>query len=164
MPINKNIYNLNFNKLVSWLITSQLFEPKMYKWCRALVLPLNSSLSNLMAFRKQRLYNLSITPQVFSLECMLNNKFDSTLRRIFISDGENDKKLFVYRRLENVPMITHTTAEAIPQFIYKKNELTTTVAHFVVNVPASLTIDLNVLKSVLNTYKLPDKNYKILLF
>lgn len=164
MPINTNIYKINWNKLVSWLIVSQLFQPKMYAWCKGLVAPVSTAMVDLMKFRKQRLYHLSITPQVFSLEKMLNNKFDTTLRRIFISEGTNDKKIFVCKRSEDNPLNTFKTAEAKPVYVYLRSELNTTVVHFVVNAPAVLSLDLNVVRSLVDIYKLPDKNYTIELF
>lgn len=164
MPISINTYKTNFYKLVAQLIPSQLLQPKMYRWCKALVSPSYNTVASIVAFRKQKLYHLSITPQVFSLEKVLNDKFDTTHRRIFISEGENDKRVYCYKRTEDNPLHIYTRDELKPVYVYKRNELTTTSFDFVLNVPAALNSQIDTIKSVLDIYKLQDKTYKIQLF
>lgn len=164
MPINNNIYNINWNKLVSWLIPNELFFPKVLAWCKSIVSPVSTLHGNFLAFRKQKNYELNINSQVCKLEKLLNDKFDNTFRRIYITDGELSKKKYVFTTNEFVPLPIYTLAENNPLFIYKEGEITTNTYHFIVNVPSGIRYSNNVMISVLNTFKLPSKKYDIVIF
>lgn len=164
MPINKNIYNVNWNKLTSWLIPTVLFKPKMFAWCKSLVAPISTLHGLLISFRSQKLYELSVTSQVCKLQKLLNDYFDESQRRIYIDDGVKSPKKYVFKQSEFVPLSIYTAAETTPTFIYTTGEVAATVAHFVVNIPTGLSYDVNVLKSILNIYKLPSRKYKIQAF
>lgn len=146
---------------MSWLLPSELFKPKMFAWCKALVAPISSLHGSFLAFRKQKNYDLSITGQVCLLEKLLNDKFDNTLRRIYIEDGEKSKRKYIFKRNEFVPLPIYTTAETTPIFFYLNGEITTITYHFIANVPTGLSYNNDVMKSVLNIYKLPSRKYKI---
>jgi len=164
MPINKNIYTVNWNRLVGWLIPATLFQPKMFAWCKSLVAPISSLHGFFLAFRKQKNYELAITGQVCLLEKLLNDKFDNSLRRIFITDGEKSKRKYAFTVNEFVPLPIYKEDENKPLFIYQDGEIATTTYHFIVNVPTALTLDNAVLISILNTFKLPSRKYNIVTF
>ncbi len=161
MPINKNIYAVNWNKLVSWLLPSELFKPKMFAWCKALIAPISTLHGLFLAFRKQKNYELAITGQVCLLEKLLNDKFDTAQRRIYITDGEKTKRKYAFTASEFVPLPTYTVAENKPLFIYQDGEISTTTYHFIVNVPTILRFNNDVMISLLNTFKLPSRKFNI---
>lgn len=161
MPFNKNIYAVNWNKLVSWLLPNELFKPKMFAWCKALIAPISSLHGSFLAFRKQQNYELSITGQVCLLEKLLNDKFDNTLRRIFITDGEKSKRKYAFTKNEFVPLPIYTEGENKPVFVYLDGEINSLTYHFIVNVPTGLRFNNDVMISVLNSFKLPSRKYVI---
>jgi hypothetical protein len=136
----------------------------MFIWGKALIAPINTLHSELIAFRKQKLYEIEITGQVCKLEKLLNDKFDSTLRRIFITDGQKSKRKYVFTKEEFVPQPIFMTPENKPFFIYQNNEITTNTFHFVVNVPNNVTYNSAVFISILNEFKMPSKKFKIVTF
>ncbi len=161
MPINSNVYNVNWNKLVSWLTPARLFLPKVFALLKALVSPISSLHGLFISFRKQKLYDLSINSQVCRLEKLLNDKFDSVQRRIYITDGEKSKRKYIFKRSELVPLPVYLDAESNPTFIYKDAEITTITYHFIVNVPLGIKYKEAVINSLLNTYRLPSRKYKL---
>lgn len=164
MPISNNTYNVNWNKLISWLTPTALFKPKMFAWLKALVAPIGTLHTTFLQFRKQKLYELSITPQVYSLENLLNDKFDFIQRRIFITDGQPSKKKYAYQQDEFVVNHIYQDTENKPLYVYQPSELTQPTVHFIVNVPSSLTFDNAVMISILSVFKLPSKKFDIITF
>ena len=161
MPINSNIYNVNWNKLVSWLLPSELFKPKMFAWWKALVAPISTLHGSFLAFRKQKNYELAITGQVCLLEKLLNDKFDNTQRRIYITDGEKSKRKYAFTVNEFVPLPIYTEGENKPLFIYQDGEINSITYHFIVNVPNTLRFNNDVMINLLNTFKLPSRKFNI---
>lgn len=161
MPINGNIYSVNWNKLISWLMPTALFKPKMFGWLKSLAAPISTLHGDLLAFRKQKKYELEITGQVCKLETLLNDRFDNNLRRIYILDGEKSKRRFIYSKAEQYTQPVYTVAENRPFYIYQQNEITTTTYHFIVKVPSGLVYDADVMVSVLSSFKMPSKKFDI---
>lgn len=123
MPINGNIYSVNWNKLISWLMPTALFKPKMFGWLKSLAAPISTLHGDLLAFRKQKKYELEITGQVCKLETLLNDRFDNNLRRIYILDGEKSKRRFIYSKAEQYTQPVYTVAENRPFYIYQQMKL-----------------------------------------
>lgn len=164
MPISANTYKVNWNKLVSWLLPTSLFKPKMFVWLKSLVIPINQLHTDLINYRYQKLYDLSISGQVCKLEKLLNDKFDEVHKRIYIVDGERSKKRYIYQQLEVIKQNVYKTIENKPLFIYKDAEIQINTIHFVVMIPNSLRYDIDVFVSILNIFKMPSKRYTIQTF
>ena len=164
MPVNSNIYKVNWNRVVSWLIPSTLFQPKMFAFCKALVAPVSTLHNSFLAFRKQRLYDLTITPQVCYLQKLLNDKYDADLRRIFIGDGKRGDDVYVFQDAENEPLFVFQDAESNPVWIFNDGEVGNAPAHFIVNIPNDVVYDVFALRSLINIYKLPSRRYQIQTF
>lgn len=108
-------------------------------------------------FRNNNLYILGITPQVCRIEKLLNDRYDSEMRRIFLTDG-------VLRNL----VATFTDAEAKPiylgtSYLYSDAEFGySDNISFVVNVPSVIALSLDAeIAEIINSYKLPGKRFKI---
>lgn len=160
MAFNTNIYNINWNKLVSWLIPSPLFKPKLFAWLKGLVSPINKTHGDLLTFRKQKLYELGITPQVCYLQKLLNDRFDYVGRGIYISDGTKSTDVWLALDSENNDLWLPLDGETEPIWLPLDNEVGANAAHFVVNVPTNIVFNEAIAKSLLNKNKLPSRRYR----
>lgn len=164
MPINDNTYSVNWNKLLSWLTPTTLFKAKMFALLKSLVAPVSTLHGDFIGFRKQKNYELGITGQVCKLEKLLNDKYDKSLRRIYITDGIKSKRKYIFNDSEFVPQPIYTEAEAKPYFIYQDGEITTTTYHFIVNIPVVVRYNADELISILSVFKMPSKKFNIQTF
>ena len=92
---NPKIYNIDFKKLVRWLTPNRLRKSKMLAWLNLLVSPVVSTYQNFLAFRKQKLYELGLSPLVVDVERLLRDKYDFTLRRIYIGDAQDKQTTYI---------------------------------------------------------------------
>jgi hypothetical protein len=161
MPVNKNIYNVNWNKLVSWLLPNELFKPKMFAWCKSLVVGVSSLHTLFLQFRKQTNYHLSITGQITKLVLLLNDKYDKTQRRIYITDGQRGDEVYIFLENEVKDLSLYTTTENQPIYIFNSGEVGANKAHFIVHVPLSIQFDEAAMRALINIYKIPGKRYQI---
>lgn len=102
------------------------------------------------------LYHLCVTPQTFSLQKMLNDKFDKFLRRIRIDIPEANPIFYFYDN-ENVNMRYFSKTE----FFYNRTGFE---CDFTVIVPLVLKdVDREkMIIALLNKYKLLSKTFKII--
>jgi hypothetical protein len=118
--------------------------------------------------RKANLYNLQITPQVCYLTKALNDRFDSFLRRIYITDGEALPNTFIFLPGENQPKYIYLQSEneaIIPIFLQNESGGYVGGVSFIINVPAAIApteIEINEILSFANEYKLAGKTCKVI--
>jgi hypothetical protein len=115
--INPVIYTVDYLKLVLWLLPQQLLQSKMIAWLNIVVSPVIYLYLQFLQFRKNKLYELSITPQTCRMEALLNDRYDFTLRRIYIEDGKEYPPLYLYRDAESKPVDLYTAREQLWQMI-----------------------------------------------
>lgn len=161
--MNVNIYNINFKKLVVWLVPSVLRRPTLLALLYALVAPIIYVYNLFLINRRSNLYRLLITPQVCYVEMALNNKYDSVDRRIEIVKPKNYEPLFLYRKIENKPVYLYKKTEvAKPKtWLYQKGETLTFQYDFIVKVPIQIIFNEKEMRAIIDGYILPDKIYKI---
>lgn len=114
--------------------------------------------------RRNNLYKLLITPQVCYVEMALNDKYDSSNRKIKIEKAKTYDPLYLYQRIEQKPVYffrKNTATDQQRQWLYQKNEASAYQYDFIVKVPATVAFDLNEMMAVIDNYILPDKVYKI---
>ena len=117
-----------------------------------------------MQFRKAKLYQLLITPQVCYLEKMLNDRFDFTNRGIFIDDAKDKAPLYIFRRDELKPKYIYRRIENKPVYIYTRGESGTIKDDFIVFVPIQLRVNRPEMISLIKQYKLAGTKFKIQTF
>lgn len=159
--MNNSIYNIVYSKLVQWLTPSMLRKSKMLAWISVCVSPVTFVYNNLLRFRKLTLYRLSITPQVCYLQKLLNDQYDYISRGIRIVDAEQTDPLFIFEDVEDKPFWLFTDGEASPQYLFTDGEASDLKDDFIVIVPLSVQFDLNEMTSLINSYKLASKQFKI---
>src|SRR5690348_8117477 len=98
-----NIYNINIYKQAQWLLHKHLRKSKWVVFLKAMVYPLIKIENQFRIYRKAKLYQLEITGQVCYLEMMLNDSYDSSLRRIRIDDAVWHLPWFIYQEDELKP-------------------------------------------------------------
>ncbi len=152
------MYNIDYNKLILWLIPDFKRKPKLIAWLKVLCSPVVQLSEQFLLKREKSLYKLNHNSQVFSMQKVLNDRFDSALKRIYITDGYTKDRLFI-----------HTTSEDKPKYLgsltlHNRADYSDTGVDFIVWVPNTVplsSIDTYELKSLIDFYKLASKRYII---
>lgn len=157
-----NVYNIDFNRLVVHFLPMELRQSKMIAWLRCLMKPVANLHTQFVNYRRGAIYKIDHTPQVFSLENVLNDAFDVQLRRIYIDDGAYRDGVYFYNPEEQKPVPFYDPIENAPVHFYAGSQLQSLDMDFVVTVPFSLTEAQEIrMRSLIDFYRLPDKTYKI---
>lgn len=156
-------FDVDFTKLSRWHTPEDLRKPIFSGLLNALVSPVIYIYNSLVLYRKNVLYRLSVTPQVCYLEKLLNDRFDKTERRIFITDGNFVAKKYVYLKSELKPKYLYLKSENKPFYVRKKAETGSGGNDFVIHLPAlSVTVEQEPeLKALIERYKLVTKGYEL---
>ena len=85
----------------------------------------------------------------------LNDKFDVSLRRIKITDGNRFQRQYIYTRGEQKPKFLGTI------YLYERADYGDTGVDFIVLVPRGLLYNEFEMKYLIDFYKLASKRYKI---
>jgi hypothetical protein len=156
-----NIYNIDFTKLPAWLTPQALQTDRVLVLLRACCYPFVALHNIFLKYRKAKIYQLTITPQVCYLQMLLNDKYDSTERRIEIVDAEWHLPLFVYTEAESKPVYIRKQSEADPTYVYVDGEAGAVQNDFVVKVPAAVSFSEAEMRAAIDSYKLFGTTYTI---
>jgi hypothetical protein len=133
-------------------------------WWRVLSASLEFVYQAFSFYANQKRYTLQFNGQVIYLEHVLNDKFDNSLRRIYIDDQQasNVQPLILTRRSEQQSTVIFyhkIESNAVGSVIFRQTELQTRCS-FVVFVPTSiLTNNQNALRSLVNFYRVAGVNF-----
>lgn len=108
-------------------------------------------------FRAATIYELNHNGRVFSLENVLNDRFDNINRTIYITDGFTKDRIYIYTRAEDKP-------KYLPVYVWNRVDYADTGTDFIIWVPYAITIslpDMYEMRALANKYKLDPKRYKI---
>jgi len=157
-----NNYTWDFTKLVTYLLPSFLRTDKHIGWLKSLCTPTNTKHTEFVTFTEEKLYEQNFTGQVISLERLLNDQFDDTLRRIYITDG-NREEVFIFNgsggfAVGNETFAYFESGTGAYSFLGDNSSL---LYDFVVNVPVALTYDSAIFNRLIAKYKLAGKKYII---
>lgn len=167
-----NNYSWNLDRFVTYMLPSFLRKGRQVAWLKVLLSPVDTLNNDLVQFNADTRYALNFTGQVISLERLLNDKFDNTLRRIFISDG-NNTEVFLGRTGSNNLPIPEQTAYRTGAGAYTGENFTAfrtsqggsnQIFDFQINVPVALVYSAGKLASYLTTYKRAGKKYRTATF
>jgi hypothetical protein len=153
------MFDLNFRRLVRSLTPSFLRRAVFVAYLEVLAYPLHNLYVRLLSKRSTYDYKIKHTSQVFSIENVLNDRYDKDLRRIYIEDGDRIKKVFLNTRATKPPLWLGT--------VYLRSRDSTQGVDFVVRVPAGHSIFTNVSRmqtfiQTVNNYKLVARKFKIM--
>jgi hypothetical protein len=157
-------YDIDFQKLVRWNTPTKLLKQLFLKWLYCLVYPIILLHATFKLYRKNKLYEIAMNFQVCYLEAFLNDKYDLSLRRIYIADALNQQTLYIYERSEAKPVFLFTRSEAQPVIFYTRGETTGDFLNdFIIFIPIAVVYDEPELRAMVAT-KLCGKRFKIELF
>lgn len=157
------IFDIDYSKLSKQLLPVMLRKTMLVKYLAVMVSPIVRLYEFFTTHRASQLYELDHNGQVCRLEAVLNDRFDNTLRRIYIEDARAIFATPLYRRVENKPVYLRRRSENKPVYLRRRAELTHGGA-FVVKVPTALTFDTEEMKALINKYKMAGKTYAIKTF
>jgi len=156
------VYDIDFEKLVIHFLPVGLRKSKMIAWLRSLVKPVLNIHRQFVNYRRDAIYKIEHTPQVYSMENVLNDAFDVQLRRIRIGDGAYRDGVYFYDPDEKKPVYFYDPEENKPVYFFNDSELFSLDTDFVVSVPFELNEAQEIrMRSLIDFYRLPDKTYNI---
>jgi len=165
-----DFFNIDFDNLVWTNLPIRLRQPIQFAWLKALAAPVKYVYNLFMTNRANSLYLLGHNSQVCYIEATLNDTFDTSLRRIYITDGSAMAPVNLYLVTEADPVWLGkvseegTTSYLDPVPLYTESETIVRIG-FIVNVPASITFDMARMKALVDLYRLPGRNvYSIVTF
>jgi hypothetical protein len=153
------MFDIDFDKLIGWLLPAALRRTIYYAWVKALCSPMVSMYGTFTAWRNANLYQIRHDSRVFSMQAVFNDAFDKINRRIYITDGYNKNRIYLYTRTEAQPVFLNPS---IP--LWNRGDYSDTGVDFIVWVPTAITMtvtDMIQLTGLVNKYKLASKRYAI---
>lgn len=155
--MSNKIYDINHNKLVIWLLPNKLKLPVITNWLQALIKPVVTLYLAFKRYRDAKIYQLTITPQVCYLERLLNDRYDNSLRRIYIEDSVDKLPLYIYVAAELKPVYLGS------KIIYTNAETGLAPNDFIIHVPIALQFNFEEpeMLSLVKNYKLAGMTPKI---
>ena len=159
--MNVKIYDIDYAKLIGWLTPQELRKDKLRRLLNIMVAPVVVLYQLFLLYRTAKLYQLKITPQKCYLELLLNNRYDFTLRRIYIDDGVDKPPFYIYQAAELKPKFIRQRGENLPKRIYTGGESGSLTDDFIVFVPLGLVFEQPEMTSLIKVYKLAGTKFKI---
>lgn len=142
------MYSINWAILIRRDVTFSVRKPVMLAFLLALVSPVISLYNLFLNFKTFTDFDLQVTGQVRILRYYLNQRFDTGLDRIEITDGDSNDILYIFLESENQPVY-------LPQFI------SGSTVDFIVRVPVQLIRYHPQITAFIDRYKLASKRYRI---
>lgn len=152
-------FDLDVRKLAVQILPTFLRGSVMISYVTSLVKPLNDIHYQFIQKRKENLYILAHNGQKCYLRAALNDKFDTSLRRITIDDGQLYDAEFIYTDAEinqQPSLVRYLTLT-----LYQDQDLANTAVDFYVRVPADIIFNIYEMQYLIDFYKLASKRYKI---
>lgn len=160
----ERIYIVDWQKLATWLMPPALRDAELLGFVKALVAPISNLHNRFLTYRNYINYQLTITPQVCYMEKALNDRYDVDDRRITIVDAAEKTPVVLFTKPENKPIKLYTKAENIHKVFFTKGETAQFTVDFIVKVPVMVDFDVNEMTQFVNSYKLPGRTFKIMIF
>lgn len=159
-----SIFNIDYDRLTKLLLPIRLRGAITVAYFKVAISGVEYNYGLFQGARAAHLYELNHTGQVCSLEGALNDRFDNSLRRVYIIDGLVILPLYVYRRVEAKLVYLRKRSESTGiKFLRKRGELSMG-GTFIIKVPSALSFDANEMRALTNKYKLAGKAYTIQTF
>lgn len=129
-----------------------------------LIKPVQQLHETFKSFRIESLYKVRHNSQIAYLENVLNDTYDSQLRRIRIANAVFKTPVYFYEPEENREVFFYEPVDNQPVYFHNSDEFVGDGFDFYVFVPPDLEplILLTQMKGLINYYKLYSKNYNII--
>lgn len=159
-----SVFTVDIDKLSKWMLPLRLRTVLLVDLVKCAVKPTKQVYQQFLAHRSENIYEIVHNGQVCKLEAVLNDRFDNTLRRVYIIDGLVILPLFTYKRVEVKPIYLRKRSEATGVKYLRKRSEHSLGGTFIINVPSAITFDTNEMKALTNKYKQAGKAYSIQTF
>lgn len=164
-----SIFSIDYNKLSVLLLPTDSRKAKKKALLKVYLSPIRRIYNEFLTFRNNSIYKLEHGSQIASLEDVLNDMFDNSLRRIRITNVTFREPTYFYEPEENKEVFFYEPEDNNPVFFYEDEDFAGDGVDFVVMVPPDLRpaqpTDENAfiikMEGLINYYKLYSKNYKI---
>lgn len=161
---------LNIIGVVKSLIPTKIRNQKQVSWLESLLQPLQSINFQFHLYGKKTRYDLSFNGQVVYLEHVLNDAYDTVLRRIYIKDSTliAFNNFHIYYIAENQPTTEYVyfdSENVAEPYILAEADVIDYV-EFEVWIPQNILTNLTIpyINSLINKYKIAGKRYKLIFF
>lgn len=156
------LLNIAYNKLVVSFLPIIWRKPKTIAYLTAIISPLITLLTAFKNHRLDAIYRLTHTGQVWSIEKVLNDKYDNTQRRIYLRKPFSTSRCWLYTRPEKRPLFLDDQV-----IIPNPKALQVGSIDFIVVIPLDLKLANQTsqygrdaaIKGLIDYYKLHSKNY-----
>lgn len=158
---------LNFKEVFKHLVPAPLRGERFVAWLGSLFAPLQSLNAQFADWGAEVRYDLRFNGQVIYLEHLLNDQFDSTLRRIYIDDpsGQQVFTPYVFNLVEvQPPLHLYNVADAKPideNIVIRNTSELVVTDDFVVHVPTGVfnaTVEAQ-MSDLIDRYRIAGKRY-----
>ncbi len=159
------MFDLDFNKVVVWLLPRMVRTVFNVAWLKALVQPvvlIYTGLNGFLSYRNNIQYKLNHNGQVCYLEAALNDTFDTAERRIYLTDAGGDVITLINRDTDGNALIINDDPNG-GIIIHNDSAYFGGSYDFIVNIPYQFSeADIYQLRALVNFYKLAGKRYDVI--
>ncbi len=157
------MFNIDFQDIIRKLLPAALRSSNLKDVLNALIKPLKNLNTTFKSWKDGVDYDLQFNGQTMYLQRVLNDQFDTVLRRIYIEDTSIINNVYVANKSEgSVTLYLANKSETSAPVVYLEN-LSEQVnqIHFKVRVPAALVFSSIQMRALVDKYKIAGKNYTI---
>lgn len=156
-----SIYDINYTRLVKWLVPAPLRDDRLQAWIGALITPVASLYNSFLRYRTAKDYQLRINYQLCYLEQLLNDRYDNILRRIYIDDTIQKPPFYIFQNAELKPKFIRQRSENDPKWIYTSGESGGMLDDFIIFVPMDVVFEEPEFISLVKAFYVPGSKFKI---
>lgn len=172
-----SIFNINWFNVVEnltpsfWRETKTGLEAKIVPYLRSVVAPVQELSDDLNLFQIATVNFLNYMGQHMALENFLNDTYDNTQRRIFITEnniinGIQIIDLYLQSETDPTPTSIFLQGESgtIPFSLYLEGEVIGSTFNFTINIPVTITFDTTTVTRQVKNYSEASKTFNIVTF
>lgn len=159
-----NIFKIKLKEYVVHLLPTLLRKSRMVTWLLCQIKPLEDLHKQFLRLRRESIYKIEHTPQVYSMVHVFNDAFDRWERRIRIEDGVYKQPVYFYEPTEAKPVHFYEAAENKGVYFLEPEELKVFDVDFIIRLPTDLKLtdaEMIRLRALCDFYRSPDKTYEI---
>ena len=152
-------YNVDFKTLGTEILPVKLRKNKFTSYVAWLLEGVSFVYNAWKNKRTVTLIRAKTTSQVYSLEKFLNDKYDTTKRRIKVVDGNKYNATYLYLKRENNPVYIYKENENKPIYLYLESEIGDDTLSFIVQVPRDIYSNKEEIIKDVNLFKEASKTF-----
>jgi hypothetical protein len=154
---------IDFSLLVQMLLPHVMQQPLNYSFMGVITSSINITQTNSTQLYNELNYSLKFNELKIYVEHYLNDQHDDVLRRIYIDDVVQVEDTFIFNtseQNEELWLWNNADPDIEDLFIFNESEIDG-LNDFIVYYPAGHPVNLPLLKSHIDSFKLPSLKYQI---